>query len=317
MLFASLAHPPQPVAVAVSGGADSMALALLAKGWARKHGVKMVALTVDHGLRKESATEAAQVKQWMNAWGVEHHTLLWAGKKPTSNVQAAARDARYSLLTDWCKRARMQILLVAHHREDVAETFLLRLARGSGVDGLSAMQPRTENHGIQIIRPLLDVPKARLVATLKKNGQAWIEDPGNISDDFTRARMRKLMPLLAKEGLTAERLSATAQHMARARAALELATQALLSECCVLQETQVKIHMLPFLAVPEELGLRALAGLIKKVGGKPYPPRFDDIKRLYAHFQSPHPKARTLGGCLFSPSLKKNETGLWRVKKQR
>ena len=214
-------EPGPVIAVGVSGGADSLALALLVKGWAAKRGGRVVALTVDHGLRVGSAREAREVARWLKRRGLEHHVLRWQGAKPRTGIPAAARAARYRLLTDWCRRAGVLHLALGHHLEDQAETFLLRLARGSGVDGLAAMAPVTELGGVRLLRPLLDVEKERLRASLRRRGQEWIEDPSNADPGFARTRMRAQLPELAAEGLTPGRLATTAARMARARNALE------------------------------------------------------------------------------------------------
>src|SRR5689334_12818293 len=161
------------LAVAVSGGADSLALALLADRWARACGGRVTALTVDHGLRPEAAREARQVGRWLKASGIRHVILRWsppAMKKTATarlaNLQAAARDARYELLCGWCRQHAVLHLLLAHHRDDQAETLLLRLARGSGLDGLAAMAPLVERSAVRLLRPLLAVPKTAITGYL-------------------------------------------------------------------------------------------------------------------------------------------------------
>ena len=198
------------LAVAVSGGADSMALCLLAASWAQGLGGSVTALTVDHGLRAAAAAEAAQVGDWLAARGVAHKILCWQGAKPAADLQAAARLARYELLNDWCAQEAVLHLLLAHHQEDQAETLLLRLGRGSGVDGLSAMAPISVTKAGRLLRPLLGISRARLMAGLKAEGQSWIEDPSNEDVRFSRVRWRQLMPKLQAEGLNSERLAATA-----------------------------------------------------------------------------------------------------------
>ncbi len=180
--------PAGPLAVAVSGGADSMALLCLAARWGKR---PLTALTVDHGLRAESAEEARRVKGWAEAQGVPHVTLAWRGEKPKANLQAAARAARYGLLAQWCRDARVEGLLLAHTLDDQAETVLLRLARGSGVNGLAAMAPATRLRGVTLLRPLLGISRARIVATLEALRQPWIEDPSNEDTRFARVRLRK------------------------------------------------------------------------------------------------------------------------------
>jgi len=155
------------VAVALSGGPDSMALCVLADAWARRRGGRVVALTVDHGLRSDSATEAAVVGGWMGTLGIAHQVLAWEGTKPRSGVQAKARAARYELLTGWCRRAGILHLVLAHEMEDQAETILMRLTRGSGRHGLAGMSAVSETSGVRILRPLLGVGRERLTATLR------------------------------------------------------------------------------------------------------------------------------------------------------
>ena len=199
----SLGTVPFPLAVAVSGGADSLALLLLAQAYAKEKGGHIVALTVDHGLRPASKEEAQQVQRWAQTRGIEHVILTWEGDKPTSHLQEKARTARYELLTQWCKKNGVSTLLLAHHREDQEETFWLRLTCGSGLEGLTGMKQRTMKEGITILRPLLGFPKERLKATLQAEKQPWIDDPSNQSEKFFRGRfgmttttVRSVLPFL-------------------------------------------------------------------------------------------------------------------------
>ena len=179
------------VAVAVSGGPDSMALTLLADRWARGRGGRIVGLTVDHGLRPESAEEARTVAGWLAARGIAQATLCWQGAKPMSGIQAAAREARYRLLAGWCREQGVLHLVTAHQREDQAETHLIRLRAHSGGDGLAAMSAVRALPGCRLIRPLLAVPKARLLALLAAERQPFLSDPSNLSPVFERGRLRR------------------------------------------------------------------------------------------------------------------------------
>lgn len=287
------------LAVAVSGGADSVALALLADAWARRRGGAIAALTVDHRLRPESAAEARQVGQWLAIRGIAHQTLVWTGPHPRSDIQAAARAARYRLLEDWCAQHRCLHLLTAHHLEDRAETFWLRLARGSGLDGLAGISAVTERAWCRVLRPLLDVPPERLRARLRREGQAWIEDPSNGNTEFGRVRVRQARASLAAEGLSAARLQETLRHLGRARQALEAGTSELLGSA-------VSLHAAGFAWVETEairraepeLGLRALAAVLAAIGGTDYPPRLDRLERLHeALGRDDLERGRTLGRC--------------------
>ena len=206
--FAALMAPLAPfgpaprLAVGVSGGPDSLALALLAEDWARARGGHAVALTVNHGLRADAADEARRVAAWMAAAGVAHETLTVPGPAPSSGVQAWARSRRLEALEAACRRLGLLDLLLAHHREDLAETVLQRLGQGSGPDGLAAMAPVAFRPGIRVLRPLLTVPAEDLRASLRARGQAWIDDPSNADPAFQRVRVRRLGPALAEAGVT-------------------------------------------------------------------------------------------------------------------
>lgn len=290
------------IAVAVSGGADSMALALLAQAWAVKRGGEAVALTVDHGLRPDSAEEAARVSDWLAARGMAHHILPWTGPKPAADLQAAARAARYALLEGWCRAEGVLHLLLAHHQDDQAETVLLRLGRGSGVDGLSAMAPVQEGPFLRLLRPLLAVPPGRLRATLGALGQDWVEDPSNRNSAFARARLRQLMPALAAEGLTAERLAATASRLARARAALDGAVAEAAARFVVMEPAGFAlVEPGCFARLPEEVASRLMVRLLLAVGGGAYPPRRERSAALLAALRGGEAVDRTLAGCRLTP----------------
>ena len=287
------------IAVAVSGGADSMALALLAHAWAARRGGRALALTVDHGLRPGSAAEARKVKRLLAARGIDHRILVWRGAKPGTNLQAAARAARYRLLGECCRRLGVLHLLLAHHREDQAETLLLRLARGSGVEGLAAMAPVAERAELRLLRPLLGVPREQLKATLAKAAAGWVEDPSNRDPRHARVRLRALMPALAAEGMTAPRLAATAARLGRARQALEAEVAHLLGASATVDPAgHVLLAAAPLAAAEAEVGLRALARVLQSVGGSAHPPRLERLERLYREIAAAGlPAPRTLGGC--------------------
>jgi len=296
-------RPPR-LAVAVSGGADSLALALLARAWVRRRGGTIVALTVDHGLRREASAEAKQVGAWLAARGITHHTLVWQGPHPVSDIQAAARAARYRLLESGCTEHGSLHLLTAHHREDRAETFWLRLARGSGLDGLAGISAVLERAQCRLLRPLLDVPPERLRARLRAEDQAWIEDPSNRNAAFGRVRLRQARALLAAEGLGAARLEQTLRHLGRARQGLEAGTAALLARAVALDPAGFAWLELEAIERAEpEFGLRALAGVLATVGGTDYPPRLERLERLYETLVGNRlGRGRTLGRCRVTPA---------------
>ncbi|HXF89700.1 MAG TPA: tRNA lysidine(34) synthetase TilS [Xanthobacteraceae bacterium] len=278
-LFADLAATPALV-LAVSGGPDSTALLLLIARWrARlKTGPKLLAVTVDHRLRPESAAEAAAVARLARRLKVAHRILRWTAKKPKTGLQAAARTARYRLLAQAAREAGAHHVLTAHTRDDQAETVLIRLARGSGLAGLAAMarvsplpansplSPGREGE-ILLVRPLLDMPKARLVATLKAARIPFAEDPSNRNVRFARSRIRELMPALAQEGLTAARLSLFARRMSRANAAIEHTVDAAYTELqSVFGPGPLVFDAAAFGRAPEEIALRVLGRAIARRG---------------------------------------------------
>lgn len=276
-LFAHLVNYPALI-LAVSGGPDSTALMLLAARWrkALKRGPTLLAATVDHGLRPEAAREARAVKRLARSLGIEHRTLRWTGSKPRTGIQEAARAARYRLLAGVSRKAAGAPILTAHTLDDQAETVLFRMMRGSGVGGLAGMRhgnllPGYEADRIELFRPLLDVPKSRLIATLRVARIAYAEDPSNRDPRFTRPRLRQLMPQLAAEGLTAERLTKLAWRAGRAEAALQEAVQAALPKLAPApwpEAGPIRIKTQDFCSVAEEIALRVLQHAIDWTGNE-------------------------------------------------
>jgi tRNA(Ile)-lysidine synthase len=221
-LFADWKGAPA-IVLAVSGGPDSIALMWLASRWRRalSRGPRLIAVTVDHGLRAEAAGEARDVKRLARTLDLPHRTMRWSGAKPKSGLPAAARAARYRLLAQAARQSGATHILTAHTRDDQAETLLMRLLRGSGIAGLSAMARVTEREGVLLARPFLNVSKSQLIITLRKAKIAFADDPTNRDTNFTRPRLRAVMPLLAAEGGDARNLARLASRLARANAALE------------------------------------------------------------------------------------------------
>lgn len=300
-------YKPKTIAVAVSGGADSMALALLAAAWAKKKRIAVLPLIVDHHLRPDSTKEARHVAALLRQAGLTPKILTWDAKvKPTANKQAAAREARYALLAQACAKAGIRHLLLAHHRDDQAETLLLRALRGSGVDGLAAMQPRAIRDNLILLRPLLDIPKARLVATLQKRKQPWVEDPSNANPSFQRVRVRAALELLADHDAPAraalvQHLAQTARNFARTRALLDHAAYDLLHVSVQLTPAGVAwLDPAPLVAAEDELSLRALVKLLGAIGGVAVPPRLDGLQRLLEALRDGRSLPLTLHRCLLT-----------------
>jgi tRNA(Ile)-lysidine synthase len=222
-LFADWKGVPA-IVLAVSGGPDSIALMWLAARWRRAlaNGPRLIAVTVDHGLRAEAAREAREVKRLARSLDLPHRTVRWTGTKPKTGVPAAARIARYRLLAQAARASGATHVLTAHTRDDQAETLLMRMLRGSGIGGLAAMTRITERDGVLLARPFLNVSKSQLIATLKKAKIDFADDPTNRDLNFTRPRIRAVMPVLAAEGGGARNLARLASRLARANAAVEV-----------------------------------------------------------------------------------------------
>src|SRR6266404_3190427 len=285
-LFAHWKAAPALV-LAVSGGPDSIALMWLAARWRRAltRGPRLIAVTVDHGLRREAAREARDVKRLAKELDLLHRTLRWRGAKPKTGVPAAARAARYRLLAEVARASGATHILTAHTRDDQAETLLMRMLRGSGITGLAAMARETEREGVWLARPLLDVSKSQLIATLKKAKVGFADDPTNRDLNFTRPRIRTLMPVLAAEGGDARNLVRLASRLARANAAVEVLVDgaerylALRDRQGLHSEFNAKafdagrldaktFDAKTFDAMPDEIRLRLLQRAIDRVGHK-------------------------------------------------
>jgi len=300
--------------LAVSGGSDSTALLVIAARWAnalkkrRKRVPKLLAVTVDHGLRPEAKREAAAVKRLAHELGIAHRTLYWRGTKPQTGLQEAARSARYRLLAEAATRAGYEHILTAHTLDDQAETVLFRLARGSGLTGLAGMAhasavPIDAGTAIFLVRPLLPVSKARLLATLKGAGVAHSEDPSNHDPRFTRPRLRALMPHLASEGLDARCLARLAVRMRRAEATVEFAVaaaRAALAPGRWRQGEPIAFATEQFDALPAEVGLRLLGRAIAHAGNEG-PVELGKLEWLYQALRTSQvPLRRTLAGAVIT-----------------
>ena len=260
------------LAVGVSGGRDSLALALLASEWALERGGRVLALIVDHGLRVASAGEATTTRELLAQHGIAAEILSWSGAKPLRGIQAAARAARYRLLFDACRRERIVHLLVAHHAADQGETIAMRAARDSGADGLAGMAALVEHGDVRLLRPLLGVSRARLTATLEARGVAWIDDPSNVDPRFERARLRVAETAMVDR--PDEGAGRAAREAELARAAVEVLEFDL--------EGAVAIDRTAFGRLGRNLGHRLLSRVVQALGGRDHPPRRDRLAAAVA-----------------------------------
>jgi len=291
------------IAVAVSGGPDSLALVLLAEKWARRCGGRAWALTVDHGLRPESAAEARTLAGWLAARAIQHEILMWEGDKPASGIQEAARDARYQLMAEWCRTHGCLHLLAGHHREDQVETHLIRRRAGSGSDGLAGMSAVRELADCRLVRPLLSVPRARLLAVLADEGQPFLSDPSNRNPVFERARLR-----LADEASggavreAPEAIVAELRACGRRRIERERRLDALIACSLALHPAGFAVlDMAAVAAAGDDSAERLLGRVASCIGAARYPARRARLARLRAGLAAQPERARTLGGCRFVP----------------
>lgn len=298
------------IVLAVSGGADSMALLHLVAAWVRDHAVSpalVSVVTVNHGLRPSAGDEAEMVCRAAHAHGFSHTTIPWPeGPSVKSNIQEAARAARYRLLATTAsagKPARPAVV-TAHTEDDQAETLLMRLGRGSGLDGLAAMpsaRPLEHAPGITLVRPLLGFSKARLVDTLNAAGIAWIEDPSNENPRFERARVRALQPALRDLGLVPGPLALSAQRLSRARRALDdYAERAFAATVGLNGGLFAFIDRRALGSEPEEVRLRVMTRVIGLFGGLAPPPRLSEVEALMARLERARTYGATLGGTMIT-----------------
>jgi tRNA(Ile)-lysidine synthase len=286
--------------LAVSGGADSMALMRLVARWQAglepRSRSDVHVVTVDHALRPEAAAEADFVMEEAALLGLPAQKLRWDGPHPKTGVPAAAREARYRLMADVC-RPLQAVLVTAHTLDDQAETLVMALARGAGVDGLSAMQSKTELNGLSIVRPFLEIARARLHATLSRAGASWVEDPTNRDAAYERVRVRDALKLLEQEGVSHSDLARSSRRLSRARAALAHAADALMRNAVIHEVSGfARIMREPFFWAPDEIQLRCLLATIKTYGGG-MAQSLAGAEGLLGWMQAGTGKARTFAGC--------------------
>ena len=293
-------EPCPEIAVACSGGADSMALTVFAAAWARRRGGRAIGLIVDHGLRVDSAAEASLVRQRLEGLGITAHILRWTGGKPATGIQQAAREARYKLMERWCRRHAILHLAVGHHLEDQAETVLHRTERSSGADGLAGMAPIRETASIRLLRPLLDTPRDRLRGMLRSRRIDWVEDPSNLNPAYARARLRAMAPELAEAGRGPAAVAGEARISAEARQQRDIETADALARFATLYlQGYATLDRRFFAENGPDIARRGLNALLCAIGGRIYPVRSDPLDSLYKTIlKQSFTGKRTLSGCL-------------------
>lgn len=293
-LFAKYQIKDEVVAVGVSGGADSLALVLQAAEELAVFGRKVVALTVDHGLRPTSRLEAEYVAGLMQKYGIEHHILTWTGKKPTTGIEEAARQARYTLIAEWCSQNNVHVLLTAHHAKDQAETFLMRLQRGSGLEGLCGIREYSVREGLVILRPLLAVNPENLRDYLRQRAIVWVEDESNRDTTFLRGKIRQYLPELTENiGINIEKICNAVHNLQSAEDYIEQQLDLLLAHDVIWDfGTVCRFRYVDYLSWHKEMKFRVLARLCRRE----YIPRAERVLALANALNTLPFTGATLGG---------------------
>lgn len=289
--------------VAVSGGSDSLALLSISALWAEARGRTVIAATVDHGLRPESADEARFVAEFCTARGIAHRILAAGDLSGPGNLMARAREARYRLLGLWAREQGVATVALGHTMDDQAETVLMRLARGSGAEGLSAMSERRDHGGIAWLRLMLGLRRATLRDWLAGQGIGWVEDPTNEDARFDRVRARQTLAALEPLGIEVEGLAETASRLARQRRVLEgamvgLADVARRWGLC----GDARLDLARLREAERDTALRLVADTLMQCGGAPYRPRFRSLEPLFDALLGPDFTGATLAGCVIRPA---------------
>ena len=306
--FSSSLIVKENLAVGVSGGPDSLALAFLTKCYSLQNKIKVKYYIVNHKLRKESSIEAETVKKVLKKIDIKCKILNWNGKKPSKNIQAASRDKRYSLLANECKKNNIKYLLLGHHINDLFENFLIRIVRGSGLNGLISFGKNTKyrDQNLNIIRPLLDLEKNDLIHISKEVFNFFVKDPSNINKDYKRTRIRNLLHTLEKEGLDIKKLKLTINNLKDSDKSIKFYVERNLKKNSVfLEKKNIYILSYSFFDQAHEIIFRSLAKIIQKLGKKHYPVRGKSLKELIKVVKTKKISKVTLGGCFIE---KVNET---------
>lgn len=296
--------------IAVSGGADSMALSILLSRYSKFNSINLHALIIDHQIREDSSKEAVIVSKKLNQMNINNNILVWNDgikyRNLNKSYQNEAREARLMLMSKWCKDNNVENLFMGHHADDQVETFIYRLIRGSGVYGLSGISDDIYINDLRIIRPLLAYPKSRLLATCKYFDVSFVDDPSNGSEKFSRVRIRKLLDEFEKEGLNKLRIHKTITHIHRAKLAIDDIVCNATNEFLFYNNNKsvAKIGLSKFLNYPDEIGIRALSKILTTISGKSYPPRFNSLEQIHSLIKKVNVSEnghiwhnRTLHGC--------------------
>ena len=285
-------------AVAVSGGPDSLALAVLAKIYAVKKKLISKFFIVDHKIRKESSQEAKLIRRKLSSVGINSQILIWKGKKPTKNLQSLARKKRYELLIANCNKSKIENILLGHHEGDVIENFFIRILRGSGLKGLISFDKEARVNNINLFRPLLDQKKDDLIFIAKSVFNFYVKDPSNENELFQRVKIRKLIDEMQKNGLDKKKFLNTIKNLKYTDKAIRFYVNKNLEENThfSFKENEYTMNM-NFFQQPHEIVFRSLTFIINVIGGRYYSPRGKKIDMIINKINNNELSKVTLGGC--------------------
>jgi len=292
----------KPFVVAVSGGPDSMALTILSYLYSKEKRSKVKFVHVDHGIRKNSYKESILVKNILKKKKINLRILI-NKKIIDKNIQKNARDIRYNLLNKFCQKYKINYILTGHHSDDQIETFLIRLSRGSGVQGLSSMSKETKLKNRQLlIRPLLDIKKTKLINIAKNSFETFLKDPSNTNERYLRTKIRKLKKLFEKNGISHNQIIRSINNLASTKKTINLIITKFFKEHIEIKNSMAMIKVKFFLLEAEELRLKILSNILKKMSNTYYQPRSIKVFNLLERIKK-HDKFRsTLGGCIIEKS---------------
>jgi tRNA(Ile)-lysidine synthase len=298
--------------VAVSGGPDSLALVALTKAYSFLRKTKFYYVLIDHNIRKNSNQEAQKVKKILRKKNINLKIFL-NKKKIIKNIQAEARKTRYDILLNYCKKKGVKILLTAHNLEDQVETFFMRLSRGSGLRGLSAMKPLNKiNSQVSLFRPLLATKKKFLVKISKNTFGKYFKDPSNKNEKYLRTRVRNLKKPLENSGIKYDQIFKSIQNLSLSKKTLEEYLNKIFKELIKKKNKVIAINLNKYKALSKDTKMALINESIKMLKKNYYDLRSKKVDNLIKRLEKPEFKKTTLGGCIF---FKKGENLCLKVEK--
>jgi len=290
--------------VAVSGGPDSLALSALSYTYSIEKKIKVFFVLVDHGIRANSYTEAQSVKNLLKKKKIDL-IILRNKKKISKNIQSHAREIRYQLLLNFSKKNKIKFIMTGHHRDDQIETFLIRLSRGSGIQGLSSMSKVSNlSNTTKLFRPLLDEKKENLIFLAKYYFGKIFKDPSNTNQKYLRTKIRNLIKRFEKSGIKPDRIINSINNLASTRDTLNFYTERIEKNCVIKKDNTISINLKKFFLENDEIQLKIFSNCIKKISKNYYPPRAKKVLNLLSRVRSNESPKATLGGCVIIRSKK-------------